>query len=277
MDTPLTPRQAALWFVSQGHPVLPIHSITDDGTCTCGSSSCQSPGKHPFADLAPHGAKDASADPSAVTAWFDEHYWLSYGIRCDKLFVVDVDVKHGGLETWHKLHSAPTHHLPHTWQARTGSGGLHVFFNALERARNGVLEPGIDLRSAGAYIVGVGCKHVSGGAYDWLPQCNPGEATLSDVPTWLLSLIKTRTHYSNVIPMPEWRRFARSMVQDGERHTVMLKLIGHLIGLGVDVEVTRDLMLSWNETHCDPPLPVADVLNMIANIAERELQKHKWL
>ena len=277
MGRNITPRQAALRFASQGHAVLPLNSINDAGACTCGRGDCPSPGKHPFATLAPHGAKDATTDMATVESWFAECYWLSYGIRTDTLFVVDVDIKHGGLETWHRLHSAPTHHLPHTWQVRTGGGGLHIFFKPLERARSGTLERGIDLRSVGAYVVGVGCKHVAGSTYQWLPQCNPGEAPLADIPTWLLSLIKTRTHVSNVIPMPEWRRLARSMVQEGDRHTVMLKLIGHLIGMGADAEIVRELMIGWNEARCDPPLPVADVLNMVANIHEREQAKHMWL
>src|SRR5207342_3015332 len=110
----------------------------------------------------------------------------------------------------------------------------------------GDLEKGIQLKSAGGYVVGAGCKHASGGTYDWLPQCSPSDAPLAEVPTWLISMIKSRTYYSNVIPMPEWRRLCRERVQDGERHTVVLKLIGHFASLGVDEEVLRELMIGWN-------------------------------
>ena len=46
----------------QGFPVLPLHSVTEAGACTCGDVSCHSPGKHPFARFAPHGLKDATID-----------------------------------------------------------------------------------------------------------------------------------------------------------------------------------------------------------------------
>jgi hypothetical protein len=162
-----TPRQAALWFAGQGHKILPLNSVTDSGQCTCGKSDCPSPGKHPLAELAPNGAKNATADVAAVGAWFDEHYWLNFGIVCDKLFVVDIDVRGNGIETWRQIYSQPTRHLPHTWMVRTGSGGRHVFFQGLEgtNIRNGRLDAGIDLRTRGAYIVGPGCRHASGGLY----------------------------------------------------------------------------------------------------------------
>ena len=50
-----TPRQAALWFASQGHQVFPLHSVTDDGSCTCGDPACENAGKHPYAPFAPNG------------------------------------------------------------------------------------------------------------------------------------------------------------------------------------------------------------------------------
>ena len=98
-----TPCQGALWFASKGYPVLPLHSVTEAGGCTCGNSDCESVGKHPFAPLAPHGLKDATVDLDVIRDWFAEHYWLGYGIVTDELLVIDVDARHGGLETWQEL------------------------------------------------------------------------------------------------------------------------------------------------------------------------------
>ena len=78
-----TPRQAALWFASKGYPVLPLHSVTEAGACTCGDAAVK-PGKHPFAPLAPHGLKDATVDLDVIRGWFAEHYWLSYGVVTDE-------------------------------------------------------------------------------------------------------------------------------------------------------------------------------------------------
>jgi hypothetical protein len=172
-----------LWFATKGYPVLPLHSITESNTCTCGKSGCQSPGKHPYAEFTPHGVKDAITDVDTVRAWFDERYWLNYGVATDGLLVIDVDVKHNGLETWQSMYMQPTRALPHTWTARTGSGGLHVLFDNTEaKIRNGELDKGVDLRGIGGYIVGPYSKHVSGGTYKWLPQSAPGEAPLAAPP-----------------------------------------------------------------------------------------------
>jgi putative DNA primase/helicase len=227
--------------------------------------------------LVPHGVKDANDDDLTIKSWFAECYWASYGVAMNKLFVVDVDNKHDGLETWRALYSQPTRHCPHTWQVRTGGGGLHVFFQAHPHARNGKLERGIDLKARDSYIVGPCCKHVSGGVYRWDHQCTPGEAQLAEVPEWLLSLIRTRTYCGNVISMATHRQLARARALDGERHTTALKLIGHFVALGADEEMLREMMLGWNQGRCDPPLSDADILNMIGRIYERERIKHSWL
>ena len=278
MGLPYTPRQAALWFAGQGHKILPLHSITDAGACTCGSAECHSPGKHPHAELVPNGAKNASIDVAVIEAWFDERYWLNYGIACDQLFVVDVDVKDYGLETWRVICGEPTRYVPHTRTVRTGGGGLHVFFQPIgANIRNGKLDRGIDLRTRGAYVVGAGCRHKSGNLYVWDHQCSPAEAPLAEAPAWLVSLVETRTHAGNVIPMSEWRRIARRPVCEGERHTTALKLIGHLVAIGADEEVVRELLLGWNHGRCEPPLPDGDIIGMVARIVERERAKHNWL
>ena len=103
-----TPCQAALWFASKGYPVLPLHSVTEAGGCTCGNSDCESVGKHPFAPLAPHGLKDATVDLDVIRGWFAEHYWLSYGIVTDELLVIDVDTRTAALRagpTWWRAYA----------------------------------------------------------------------------------------------------------------------------------------------------------------------------
>src|SRR5262245_25890007 len=129
MPQDITPRQAALWFASKGYPVLPLHSVTENGACTCGAPDCHSPGKHPYATLAPNGLKTATAELKAVRQWFAEAYWLNYGVTTDKLLVIDVDTKNDGRGTWRSMWMVPTRALPNTWTVRTGSGGLHVIFD----------------------------------------------------------------------------------------------------------------------------------------------------
>jgi hypothetical protein len=276
MPDTITPRQAALWFASKGYPVLPLHSV-ENGVCTCGVGDCHSPGKHPYAEIVPHGAKDASTNLATVRGWFDEHYWLNYGVCTDQLLVIDVDTRHGGLEAWAEMYHQPTRALPHTWQVKTGSGGRHIFFRNTANTRCGSLDRGVDVKAVGGYVCGPMSKHASGKTYTWLPQSSPLDAPLADPPEWLLVTIKSRTHCGRALSVQEWRSIARTPVLDGERHKVFLQLAGHLIAHGIDAEVARDLMMVWNEARCGPPLGERDVLQMLDNLCERELSKARWL
>jgi hypothetical protein len=230
MSDDTTPRQAALWFAGKDYAVLPLHSIAEHGACTCGNARCESPGKHPYALLAPNGLKNATAELDTVRQWFDECYWLNFGVTTDRLLVIDVDRKTDGLKTWRDMSTQPTRALPHTWTVRTGGGGLHVIFDNTEaKIRNGALDKGVDLRGVGGYIVGPYSKHASGGMYKWLPQSSPAAAPLAPPPDWLLSPIKNRSHCGRARSIQEWRSIARMRVADGERHNTFLKFAGHLI------------------------------------------------
>ena len=77
--------------------------VNDAGACTCGKADCASPAKHPIAGLVPHGLKDASADLEIVRGWFAEAYWANYGVATDPFMVIDIDVKHGGVERWREM------------------------------------------------------------------------------------------------------------------------------------------------------------------------------
>ena len=101
-----TARQAASWVVSKGFRVLPLHSLTEAGACTCGDAACSSPGKHPFSLFAPNGLKNATADLGVVRGWFDAHYWLNYGVLTGDMLVVDIDPRNGGDKTWAAISGA---------------------------------------------------------------------------------------------------------------------------------------------------------------------------
>jgi putative DNA primase/helicase len=279
-DAP-TARQAAIALAKLGLKVFPLHSINDDGACTCGNPGCNSPGKHPFAPLAPHGYKGATCDVPTIESWFDEHYWLNYGVCTDGLIVVDIDKDKGGAKTWHDISTLPTRAVPHTWRVLTGGGGEHIIFrhNGTPIKCNAeVLGRGVDIRSTGGYVCGVRCRHKSGRTYKWSPQCSPDEGCpLETAPDWLINVLKVNTHCGRVIAPHEWRKIAREPVEEGSRNTIILKLTGHLATHGIDEEVARDIMLGWNLGRCLPPLSDNEVVTIIVNIFERERAKHRWL
>jgi hypothetical protein len=70
----------------------------------------------------------------------------------------------------------------------------------------------------------------------------------------------------------------RSMLYDGERHTTLLRISGHLIAnpLNDPLEI-RELLLGWNRGRCSPPLPDSEVLGIVERLCERERSKQDWL
>ena len=80
------PVEAALAFAADRHPVLPLHSPVD-GECSCGDLWCESVGKHPRN----FGLLNASVDPSWIGAWYMVWPLANLGLRCDGLWVLDVD------------------------------------------------------------------------------------------------------------------------------------------------------------------------------------------
>ena len=174
---------------------FPVHTITPQGECSCGKSTCWerttsgkpngSPGKHPRTK---NGFKDASNDPAAVAEWSRKFPGTNWAARTGPesgFWVLDVD----GADGLATLAALEIEHgpLPATLTATTGSGGRHYVFAWPERrVPNSCrkLGPGLDVRGDGGYIVIAPANHWSGGAYAW-----DNDLPLASAPDWLLDIV----------------------------------------------------------------------------------------
>lgn len=131
-------------------------------------------GKRP---LTVHGFKEATRDLKQIAAWWQRWPQANIGVPTGKgtdLVVVDVDVRHDGfasLARWQLAHGP----LPATRIARTGSGGLHLYYRYPRTGRvanttNVAGFSGIDLRGEGGYIVVPPSRHACGDSYTWLDE-----------------------------------------------------------------------------------------------------------
>ena len=179
---------AALSYAARGWQVFPLHSVTKDRTCTCGRSDCAT-GKHP---RTPHGVKDATTDPDTIRAWWRQWPDSNVAIACGGaagLIVVDVDPRNGG--------AAPAG-LPPTLTSCTGGGGQHYLFAAAPHTRvSAHLEPGVDLKGEGGYIVAPPSIHASGSQYVW-DSGQPDDP--APCPDWVLE--RGRVGSSSYTPDP---------------------------------------------------------------------------
>jgi len=118
----------------------------------------------------------ASRDPGQIKRWWadpvmDTELDRNIGVFTGKydegaLLVIDVDVKadRDGLETLRLYDLDPNEALV----SETPSGGLHLIYVVDKPYKSGanVLGPGLDIRSAGGYIVGPGST-LNEKAYRW--------------------------------------------------------------------------------------------------------------
>ena len=87
-------RAAQLYADKLAWPVAPAHWIESDGICSCGKPECSSPGKHPIAELVPHGFKDATTDLETIWEWWDQYPLANIIVPTGSrsgIWVLDVD------------------------------------------------------------------------------------------------------------------------------------------------------------------------------------------
>jgi len=185
------------------------------------------------------------------------------------LFVLDLDPRHGGDETFkHLLSQYDT--LPPTWQTTTQSGGTHFFFkwddNRLVGNRANVL-PGLDIRGDGGYVL-LPPSRVEGD-YRWVRS--PSKFELLPAPDWLWTVLETSAHASAAVDIG---KFANGIL-DGQRNDSFTKIIGTLLGRGVDMKLAWSLVESYNQVKCYPPLEETELLKTFKSVAQREINKRQ--
>jgi hypothetical protein len=268
-----SPLEAALHYASQGVPVLPLHHIRHDGTCSCGQGGKCKPGKHPVAGLVRHGLKDASTDHRTIRQWFGDQR-RNIGICTGPesgFFVLDCDYKDGGEQGLKDLQERGGS-LPGTLAQRTGAG-KHLFFRypADRVLKNSAkkLGQGLDIRADGGYVVAAPSTHVSGNRYAWIDCDLPDFSQVAVAPSWLVDLIEKepeRTHSSSSLSQDIAGGLGSfslpDLVMDGEgRENTILRAAGHLRGKGVDQGLIEQLLLAYNQSSIVPPLDEREVLD----------------
>jgi hypothetical protein len=135
-----------------------------------------------------HGFKDATTDPATIRAWWAKWPDANIGIatgEASNLTILDIDPKNGGPATLENL-LAKHGPLPPTAIVRTGSGGLHYYFNHVFTTAKGnnALGPGIDIKSDGGLILTPPSMHPNGTPYRW----ETIDQEPIDLPSWVVTM-----------------------------------------------------------------------------------------
>jgi len=242
--------KAALDYARLGWSVIPIEPR----------------GKRPLIRWQVHQFRHA--DAPEIGSWFqrwpDANIAVVTGI-VSGLLVLDLDPRHGADESLERLQA--THGpLPATVEAHSGGGGRHLYFahpGDIVRNRVGI-EPGIDLRGDGGYIVAPPSAHACGEPYTWVRS--PAVLRVAPFPDWLLHNLADEAPRRGH-PLTHWRALLREGVAEGERNNTMASLAGHLLWHGVDPAVVTELLLTWNAARCRPPLEIDEVVRTVESVA----------
>lgn len=209
---------AALELAGHGIRVFPVFGARQvvgprgaEWRCACGDVACHNPAKHPVGRLVPNGHNGAVTAVEQLLVWFAVPTaaqfeaaggaWVPWnlGVATGRgLVVVDADVKQtrtdlpNGLEVIDNFEAwSGGVSLPATRQARTGSGGLHLWYGVDPHLRvagkNRVL-PGLDIKADGGYVLAAPSVHISGGQYHWEdPDGHLGSPAGPELTSWLLA------------------------------------------------------------------------------------------
>lgn len=173
-----------------GMVLFGLNGVDKKGNCECGNPECTALFKHPRVSNWQH-----------VPFYSDEQFSVmhevgqfktGFGVLVKDIFVVDVDARNGGLESYARLCADLSLDLENEagFVVETGSadGSMHIYFKAPEppKALRQSLDlyKGIDFKSSG-FVVGAGSRHKSGNLYEvksGYPQdLTPAPDTLIDL------------------------------------------------------------------------------------------------
>jgi Bifunctional DNA primase/polymerase, N-terminal len=270
--------------------VFPLHwPVTHNGQtlCSCGRLCGRQAAKHPYAvrGFAPHGCLDATLQPGIAKLWWGLRIPdANLGVATERLIVIDTDPRHGGDESLKKL-KAEHGELPLTWRSLTGGGGTHDIYKApdgvkisnvvAEQMKDPPLGPGIDIRARGGYIVSPPSRHISGGVYAWSVDHHPAHVELAPAPDWLIERLTTArgTNPGKGHDPATWAAWAAAIHSD-YRDAAVARMAGKLLrAVSLDPDYVLILLLAWNRSHCDPPLPDDEVREIFDRICKREIKR----
>jgi len=279
----------ALMYARAGMPVIPLHSVLSDGSCTCGKAKCHSPGKHP---RTANGLKDATTESRKIKKWWAPSRWpnASIGGVGGRYLCLDIDAKRGGFASLTRLIEANTA-LPETAIAESGlhdgERGKHYWFlvpddHETPGSRQAV-RTGIDIRCAGGYAVLPPSQHASGVNYEWITPFRE----IADAPTWVLDLVpEFITGDATWEPSPNFqmskpvKEFLRGdlEIEVGEQRDFLVAAARSVLTEGHSVERTTQLLWegyegeggilasAWDE---DDPWTPEDIYALVSDIYRR--------
>ena len=280
---------AAEWYAAHDWRVMPCYGISN-GRCTCNGVHAEPKdvGKHP--SIAEWNV-NATNEADAVRRWWSDAPENNVSVFCrpSGFFVIDIDPRSGGPDSFEKFESLVEGALPPTVEAITGTysmggkniRGRHLFYKCDESEQLvGNLKKsglgGIDIKHNG-YVLIAPSRHFSGVCYDWVPGKAPWEIEMATAPEELLVALRKRGKSSSTsvgdgdwgfLDGIEWSgarvdvdRLLTEGIDEGSRAVDIYSLTCALANkFQVNTEAGKlaveTMMIRFNAEKVRPPLPL---------------------
>lgn len=204
----------------------------------------------------------ATTDEPTVRRWFTDNPDANIAGLTGTKLVFDIDPRNGGLVTWGAL--TDLQDFPKTARTQTAGDGIHVIYEAPDgqpvKGGTNKAGPGIDIKARGGYILLPGST-IGDKTYHWT-----NDRPIARAPQWAVDMCeqaRTRTDVAGKRLVEEddtarqlaeqWLANRAPRAQHGEIDDTTYKVGARLYDFGCSQETVLELMLDWNETHCDPP------------------------
>ena len=287
--------KGASYYASIGWQVLPCHGIVG-GRCTCARphGEPKETGKHPAIN---EWDVQSTDDGFTVNRWWEENPEYNVGVHCSKsgFFVIDIDPRSGGPESFQKFEEIVEGALPPTVEANTGaytSGkgpagrGRHIFYRcddseSLVGNLNGLGLKGIDIKYNG-YVLIAPSRHFSGIEYEWVPGHAPWEIEMAEAPEELLSVLRKksrRTSYSlgegdwswvESAPKVDVEKILEEGIEEGSRAVDIYQITCSLANkYGTDDQsrqMIETMMIRFNSEKVRPPLHIEGANGLLQHV-----------
>lgn len=266
---PVTAKTKLDWALeaSQYIPVHPLRSYVDPGQRAsqqerdAAVTSAKIPLLNDWKNL-------ATQDQEQIRKWWTQWPDANIGGATNDFIVVDIDPRNGGDETFAGLIAVECE-FPETATTRTRGGGRHLIYVAPDgpvKGSNHALGHGVDVKAAGGNLVMPGST-IEGRMYTRENARPPAFA-----PQWIVDHLKAAKPKGDAagkrlveeddmaVEMAErWLNDHAPRAEMGNRDNTAYWVGAKFGDFGCGYETRLDLLLRWNDTHCDPPLDVEDL------------------
>lgn len=299
-ETPLG--QFSNWYANQEWYVFPCHGITSEGRCTCNGrhEDPKDMGKHPATRT---GQSEATKDQNTVQGWWQDNPNYNVAILCKPsgFFVIDIDPRSGGFESFEKFEEMTDGALPPTVESETGVysmggksvRGRHLYYKVSENEQLiGNLKalglPGIDIKHNG-YVLAPPSRHMSGVEYRWKEGHEPWTIPMAEAPEELLAGIRRKGRSSSGgsgigrLSSVDWGagfsdeekvnldKILEEGIDEGERAVQIYRMACALANtVDVNTEMGRvmveTLMIRFNAEKVRPPLELEGPQGLLGHV-----------